>query len=244
MEKIDIIQSDDEGKAALRPGELDKCWTQGECVRCGMCCITYVTEIPRRKPRDAVEEVRREVKDTMEPCKYLVEDDSGRFGCACHDVKDNPALSVCKEWKGDLRNGFSAMMLMYANNLVASATQEDIMVAEKLCRRGSIAELDVFNFSPGKVRDFLFQTLLCEKLPYALWDAMNLELYFLIMTRAEFKRLYVNEEEFFSLAPENPAHVAFAKRYLHFDLFDPASKFRTETAESDPLQSFLPRNEN
>lgn len=220
LTKADIIQSDDEGKARLAIKELDKCWKEGECVQCGMCCITYVTDIPERKPLDAIEEVRKETKDTLEPCKHLVEDDKGRFGCACHEVKDNPALSTCKGWRGNFRSEFRAMMLIYANNLVAMATVEDIMMADTLCRRGSIAELDILLFSAEKIRDFLFQTLLCESPPRALWAAMNLELYFFTIRRAEFRKLYMDEEEIFHLDPGNPLHVEFAKRYLCFNPFD------------------------
>lgn len=238
MRKIDLINSGDEGKVALALSELDKCWTQGECVRCGMCCITYATNIPERKPQDAADEVRTEVKDTMEPCKHLVEDDKGRFGCACHDVKDNPALAVCNNWRGDFRGEFRAMMLMYANNLVFMATQEEIMMADTLCRRGSIAELPIDTFTSEKVRDFLFQTFLCKNPPYALWDAMDLEFYFLKMRRAEFEKLYMDREEIFYLDEGNSVHVEFAKRYLHFD------PFKRESAGFDFPQSFLPANEN
>lgn len=234
MRKADIIASDDEGKVALRPWELDKCLSQGECVQCGVCCITYVTRVPERKPEDAREEVRTEYKAAMEPCKYLTEDGSGRFGCACHEVKDNPSLAVCDGWRGNLHGEFENMMLNYVANLVSRGVAEDIMMTDTLCRRGSIAELQVFHLPSIYVRDFLFQSLHCPKLPFAMWDKMGLKEYFWRMRRAEFEELYMNRKGVFCLDPENPAHQAFAEACIPFD------PFKKELAETDFPQSAWP----
>lgn len=177
------------------PEELAGCSENGECCQCGLCCIALETDVPAQKPLSVTQNVDTVRKESLQVCPFLKDDGTGRFGCACHDVKDHPELVNCNTWKGngvhpkrvqgtdyEFLNKREVMLKVYISRLLSDGTPADIAIAEKMAEKGALQDFETSgwgNVWNKVVARFINQTLSpewpLEGLPVHLFRLLKIE---------------------------------------------------------------------
>jgi len=224
-----ICTADCDPFASLRIFEdgmiVRSCAEKELCVRCGLCCVAFVVDVPERVPVSVSDRMCSVRKRAGEVCPHLGIK-GGFTSCACHDVRDgeqvHPHFVTCDGFDGgdpgemfdddgfDLsRSGyFGAVQATFAF-LLEDPSECNILLVLDFCRKNIIQVDFYFNHiraegSEIKVLKLLKSILLRDELLWELTDKIHgLDEWLKQSGRLDRLALDVN----------NPVHEAFINRY-------------------------------